>query len=373
MKIQEQIREIIEKSKGKKLYIYGVGIWGKRIYCLLQSEGKKIDGWIDARGGYAQGYEVYFSSEIKKWKKGSYFIVVSSGQSGIIREVKERLLNCGLSEEADFTVFNKFVENREGINDIKDYLFGYSRNYGQKVNGFKIFTHSRNAGTVKRIVVLGGSTSDCGYNTTIRNWTEWLEMILYDKGYSVEIWAGGIQGYASSQELMKLIRDVLVLKPDLVISFSGINDATGLGIMDGCPLMMQSVKYLLKDESTTIEYGLRNDEDPASIWFMNMKMMQSICKVSNISFLGILEPFPFYDRRKNQDKFARVFFEENVQQRIFKFYDNVKEQIVNEEYLIDLSSLFIDKPEMIYDYIHCDTKGNRLIAESIEKHIIMYL
>lgn len=51
MKIQEQIREIIEKSKGKKLYIYGVGIWGKRIYCLLQSEGKKIDGWIDARGG----------------------------------------------------------------------------------------------------------------------------------------------------------------------------------------------------------------------------------------------------------------------------------------------------------------------------------
>ena len=62
-----------------------------------------------------------------------------------------------------------------------------------------------------------------------------------------------------------------------------------------------------------------------------------------------------------------------MQQRIFKFYDNVKEQIVNEEYLIDLSSLFIDKPEMIYDYIHCDTKGNRLIAESIEKHIIMYL
>lgn len=49
MKIQEQIREIIEKSKEKKLYIYGLGIWGKRIYRMLECEGRRIDGWIDAK------------------------------------------------------------------------------------------------------------------------------------------------------------------------------------------------------------------------------------------------------------------------------------------------------------------------------------
>ena len=31
MKIKEQIYEIVEKTKDKELYIYGMGVWGKRI------------------------------------------------------------------------------------------------------------------------------------------------------------------------------------------------------------------------------------------------------------------------------------------------------------------------------------------------------
>ncbi len=80
------------------------------------------------------------------------------------------------------------------------------------------------------------------YNTAVTNWTEWLEIILREKSYSVEVLAGGIQGYASSQELLKLIQDVLILRPDLVISFSGINDATGMGMMEGTSINNEKCK-----------------------------------------------------------------------------------------------------------------------------------
>lgn len=311
--------------------------------------------------------------DIKGWSKDSFFIVISSGQNEIISEIREILFGYGLNEETDFSVFNKFIENRKGVNDVKDYFFGYSRDYGEEVKGFKIFSRNQGSEHLRRIVILGGSTSDCGYNTDITNWTEWLGRILGDKGYQIEIWSGGIQGYASSQELLKLIRDGLLIKPDLVISFSGINDATGLGIIDEHPFVMRSVKYLLKDENRSIEYGLENHEKPSSLWFANMKIMKSICDTFSIPFVGILEPFPFYDRRKKQDKFAHVFFSESVQQRIFEFYDDVKREIVHEKYLVDLSDLLIDKPQLVYDYIHCDTNGNYMIAESIEKYIIPYL
>lgn len=311
-------------------------------------------------------------TDILEWEKDSYFIVISSGQELIIREMQEQLLNYGLLEDSDFCIFNKFITARKGVYDTKDYFFGYSRNYEIKESGFKVFTYSKGKRAKKRIVVLGGSTSDCGYNTTIRNWTEWLAIILRDKGYDAEIWSGGIQGYASSQELLKLIRDGLLLKPDLVISFSGINDATGIGVIKGHPMIMRNIKYLLKEEENEVEYGLYNHEQPSSIWLTNMKLMKSICEAFDISFLGVLEPFPFYDTRNKLDAFANIFFEEDVQYRIFRFYDEVKKRMVEEKNLIDLSNLLVDRSDMVYDYIHCDERGNRLIAESIEKYISIF-
>ena len=235
MKIKEQIYEIVEKTKDKELYIYGMGVWGKRIRCLLQCAGRDIDGWLDSKKEYAiNGDKVYSDQDIKLWDSGSYFIVISSAQSWIIKGIKEQLLQLGLIEEHDFYIFNKWMEKREGIIDINDYYFGYSRKYHENTGGytgFKKFSDKNSTKVRKRIVVLGGSTSDCGYNTAVTNWTEWLEIILRESGCSVEVLAGGIQGYASSQELLKLIRDVLILRPDLVISFSGINDATGMGML----------------------------------------------------------------------------------------------------------------------------------------------
>lgn len=221
--------------------------------------------------------------------------------------------------------------------------------------------------------MLGGSTSDPGYNTDIVNWTEWLSRILQKQGYCMEVFAGGIQGYASSQELLKLIRDVLILKPDIVISYSGINDAAGIGMMENHPLIMQGVKYLVKDFADEVNYGLENTEDPVTVWWMNVKMMQGICRAFNITFLGILEPCPFYDAKESKDKFAEAFFEYNVGKRIYRFYDVAVERIVEEYDVLDLSSLLRGKDSLVYDYMHYDTDGNYIIADKIAEIVQQYL
>ena len=36
------------------------------------------------------------------------------------------------------------------------------------------------------------------------------------------LWNGGISGYTSTQELIKLLRDVLGLNPDMIIVYDGV-------------------------------------------------------------------------------------------------------------------------------------------------------
>lgn len=146
-----------------------------------------------------------------------------------------------------------------------------------------------------------------------------------------------------------------------------------MGMLEGHPFIMKSVKYIVHDIDK-VDFGVWDDREPSDIWFMNMKIMQSICSACNVAFLGILEPFPFYDSKNSKDEFARAFFDEDVQQRIFRFYDSVREKIkVENANILDLSNLLLNKQEVVYDYIHCDTKGNQLIAENIAKYIIQYL
>lgn len=351
---------------------FGGGVWGKRIYHFLRCIGKNIDGFIDNRKSEViDGYNVYHGSEIQDWELGTYYIVISSGREEGIRCIKKQLMQIGLKETRDFYIFNKFIEYRKGTEEIKDYLFGYTRDYcGER--GFKKFVSKQVNSRTKRILVFGGSTSDPGYNTTIVNWTEWLVRILEEKGCIVEVLTGGIQGYSSTQDLFKLIRDGIWLRPDLVIAYSGINDATGMGVINEHPAVMESVKHLIKDEYS-VYFGMANNERPSSIWLMNIKMMAAICSVFDILFWGILEPFPFLDAINVNDEFCKNFFPQNIQERIVTFYKEVREKIKDEKQIIDLSDVLIEKQENVYDYVHCDTEGNRFIAENIAECIKQYL
>ena len=73
------------------------------------------------------------------------------------------------------------------------------------------------------IVTLGGSTTDPVFPWGI-SWPEQLARYLAQNKLPGTVINGGVGGYSSSQELFKLIRDVIELKPDILITYNGAND-----------------------------------------------------------------------------------------------------------------------------------------------------
>ena len=73
------------------------------------------------------------------------------------------------------------------------------------------------------VLTLGGSTTDAvrSKNTQLAGG---VCRSYWQKGISATVVNGGTGGYSTNQELLKLVRDGLEFKPDIVISYSGVND-----------------------------------------------------------------------------------------------------------------------------------------------------
>jgi lysophospholipase L1-like esterase len=82
-------------------------------------------------------------------------------------------------------------------------------------------------GNAYRIVALGESTTfGCTLNPEDRPWPEWLEEIIARKlspTRRVEVINAGVASYTLENNVDRLARDILPLKPDLIISYHGVN------------------------------------------------------------------------------------------------------------------------------------------------------
>ena len=87
---------------------------------------------------------------------------------------------------------------------------------------------------VKRIVCLGGSTTFDGF-TEAETWPARLEARLRSRGYNVEVINLGVDMAASPTSLVNLTFVGLEYRPDLVISYDGVNDATLVGYAGQLP------------------------------------------------------------------------------------------------------------------------------------------
>lgn len=84
--------------------------------------------------------------------------------------------------------------------------------------------HGEKAEPPLRLLSLGGSTTSWRYREGSL-WARDLANLVSERtGRQVQLFNGGVRGYSSSQELIKLVRDAHSIAPDLVVSLSGIND-----------------------------------------------------------------------------------------------------------------------------------------------------
>lgn len=312
-----------------------------------------------------------------------YFVLgaMMTGHKEVYTELVEKKMVLG----RDFAIMG--IGGYTKLLDSIDSLLTLNRTK-EDMTGFRVFDNCH--GTGKRIVVLGNSTSDPSTGN-IKSWSECLYEKLSDTGLHITIYNGAITGYSSTQEFLKLNRDVLQLHPDLVISFSGYNDVQGNSTVEGFPFLHKYENkfydFLMQQERlapdsmyvrnvSSVTHGLQNSLPDYEIWINNMIKMYVICKAFNIRFIGYLQPMVDYKAAKRSyehqqimDEFLAITHSEQLPDTVISFCENAVNKISEYPYIHDLTDIFIDEYNVFYDTCHYTEHGNNMIANKILEDI----
>lgn len=357
----------------KKVIVYGAGGVGSYVINLLEELGKSVlylvDMDVNKQGKNIYGYVCYSPERILQENYQEVVVCIAMMQcTGAANYLKN------LDLQIPFFEFSPVSCKKP---DLFDGLLGYSRK--ETIEGFSIIGDSQ---AEKKIVILGNSTTDCSC-LGVKTWPEFLYDKFTEKGEKVTLYNGAITGYYSDQELLKLLRDVLVIKPERVLVFSGIIDAvdhdkrkssfmnkqmdTVYGHIDWNE-MEQELGYA---DSVEKGSGIEDIRSKGRIWYDNMRIMHAICKEFSIKFHAFLQPCIWtqkkYGRMENRT-IERL--EQATGGRVKDFYKEVAGLIKEEEYVFDLKEIFDDETEIYYDWVHVGERGNRIIAENIFSNII---
>lgn len=253
---------------------------------------------------------------------------------------------------------------------VLDVNLGVSHNTNWLYPG--IYIYGKNRSEDYKIAVLGGSTTDSMFDKHICSWVE----IMY-KQYchaSITIFNGAISGYTSSQELIKLIRDIMRLNPNMIIVYDGVNDCPkgsrfryleSLIEFSGKHIPTTAYERVEKDK---IFNGIPSKGNNIDDWLENIKYMYAIAKSKNIDFFSFMQPTLY--TKKNLDLHSKTL----VQVKTLRNSDTATAahifrkraaEITNTyDYIYDLTFIF-DDVDVYMDYAHVYEKGNEIVAGHI--------
>lgn len=375
------IEEILEKKPEQKIVLYGCGTLGQIIYMYLKVMGKSVAYFVD-NSKEKQGTKQY-NTEIKSvydlLYEESYvcFFCIKYGKT----EAKNDLTDLGLIEDRDYFDIARFWDRREG-HEILDCFCGVS--WASDMEGYKRWGEDS---AKQRILILGGSTSDPTY-TMFNSWGYYFYNILKEKYQSdVVVYSGAVTGYTTAQSLLRVIRDGLILKPDIVIDLSGVNDAFEKGEYVMVSEYLQYVLGKIFSEGNSKEqfnswsqndrrmqstkkcsFGLRTEQDNISRWENNLRMTNAICSEFGISYYAILQPTSTVGKSKDKviKEFDALYLPEERIKVWHDFYLAAKDLCKKYSYIYDMSDVFEDVEGAVYfDHVHYTEYGNKILAEKI--------
>ncbi len=248
-----------------------------------------------------------------------------------------------------------------------------------------------------RVIALGGSTTEPSY---LRNWPKPLHALLEAEGIPAVVFNGGVQGYSSNQELLKLIRDVLPLEPDIVISFSGVNDLGFMHSMSDHPMVSKYQRGIYRTLTDNVEplflpntivalrrwrsgpsgaaagvegihFGTEVETTPAAQWAKNMRLMHSVSQEFGIDFACYLQPVLGSGTYKPSAEERKMFDAANESQRgaygkwVQDFYAEARITCEKLPYATDFADVFAGEADVYRDARHPNAEGNNIIARAI--------
>lgn len=293
-----------------------------------------------------------------------------------------------------------------------DPLLGFAHNPDkhpvlQEIPGFVEYRTSSTEEEIT-VVALGGSTTDALTGLYLNqpevdtenpdNWVKSLADLMGSSGINGRVLNGGVAGYSSNQELIKMIRDVLPKRPDVVICLEGVNDA---GFFHSCrehpmvhhyqkkvfdkisegpsyfllPNTLSMLNRGLQGKRRTIEgvhYGAKVEMRPALQWERNIRLMHACAEEYGVAYLVFLQPLLGYGTYDMNDQ-ERQWLEkkgEGYLEKIQSFYQEASRISRKYPYCIDLTDAFANSREVYLDARHQNAHGIDVLAGAVFDHLV---
>ena len=384
------IQRIVCESINKKIGICGVDDSSYALQELLHHLGVEVERffvWSDKNESTIYENEKAVNIyELMYEDIGTFFIVEPHAGRACIK-YKNVLAEMGYVEWQDYVhIFSTAMYEDVIVRspDCIDINLGVL--WSQDRDGFTVFGSDRE--DAYTIVSLGGSTTYADWLVYAKCWSELLYEKFCNSGRkNIRILCGGAPAFDSTQELIKFLRDVVPMKPNMVLSYSGVNDVvdshgdinnTGPGYPFAFPKLTEKMKQLVKDtqESKELYLGRKNEQSTADIWMMNKKIMNFVSEEMGIVFYTFLQPMLFYgnyliDRELNvkiveyrkKERFRLMF------DHAAKFCEKIKFEMRNMDFMVDFTDIFDGCSKLFVDFVHVNEWGNEIIAEKIYQYI----
>ncbi len=302
--------------------------------------------------------------------------------SDIDEELGKELEKKGYAIKVNIKIFLFYVMIEIYERDILlDMDLGYNFSFsGSRYIGFKEYGDFENASL--KIVALGNSTTDGRDIEPDESWPYYLYQMLKNKIAGVSVLNAGAPSYNISDELLKFIRDVSPLKPDLVISYTGwINIAqrneypftnTWRRILNNLLYVKENENLMFKNINQEKKYsGMQNSMSRYQYFLMHAKQLQAAAAALGIGYKCFVQPNIYTKNELAFSENARLIYYDSIHQKenSKEFFAELKEDIHKYKWLYDYSGIFDDARNVYKDTHHVYKEGNEIIAGRIFEDI----
>lgn len=383
MNYEAAIEKSLKNLRLHRLCICSEGILEQRIIDTLKNMGIPVDCRL-ADDEKEYGIRVIHSVEELDGGAEKYFVFVALYTGH--KEIVEKLMEAGFRYTLDFIATNiaLYVEDLTMV----DPLLTYTRRE-DKYPGIVQFGNCNGVNDFV-IFILGNSTSEHLIGG-IKSWCYYLwKQLSEDVTKNYIVYDGGISGYISGQEFLKLARDGLSLKPDIVISLSGVCDVADFGSSVSGSSFLNTYQYrmwknivetdgavpdaLYMRNLYDISIGVEHSKSDFEEWIENERKMYALCKEFGIKFYGCLQPMLFAEGSIIDRDLLEILEDAGIYDSTLgiaqrKFIDGVQKNIKEYSFIYDLSQLLKDVAGCYFDSLHYTEYGNGIITDSIVKMI----
>ena len=249
---------------------------------------------------------------------------------------------------------------KDAMNTVIDCLVGHASRGNGKLQGYVVYGEEKR-GCLK-IMVLGGSTSTDGYYRT-KSWVNLFFHKIERSGIEVVLYNGAACGYDIVQELLRLMRDGNIIKPDYVISMSGVNNTNRKMRTDNQFCVVDFLNWIKAlDRECEYSSGINDNEVLYDFWNRNAKIMKMICELLGAKFYGFLQPINIGIKNAGLNEIS-MYEQEDCLSNTNIFREKVMSE--REHIYTNLIDLFDKKENMYIDNCHYSNKANDIIANIV--------